>query len=251
MDDEDTPIITEQIQIQQQQLLLARAVLIDIDGTFVDSNPSHAMAWRDACQDFGFIQVTYEKAKPLIGMGSDKIIKELTGLEKDSTLAKELISHRMEIFKTKYLPNLQPFPKARELLMKMSEGGLRMIVATSAKDDEMEAILKQADLNDLCDTRTSGSEARHSKPDPDIISAAIDKCDDIPKEQILMLGDTPYDIESAKRAGIRIVAVTCGGWSRESLQGAEEIYEGPADILEHYDQTAFARLYRQNEQTTA
>ncbi len=218
------------------------AVLLDIDGTLLDSNDAHAQAWSDAFREAG-IEIGSETVRPLIGMGSDKLLPKLVGLDAESEEGKRLIARRKEIFTKEYLPVIRPFPNARELLERMRDDGARLVVATSASDDELHGLLKALGAEWLVDDKTSSSDAKRSKPDPDIVRVAVDKAGVSP-ERCAMLGDTPYDVEAAARSRVRVVALRCGGHGDEELRGAAEIYEDPKDLLSRYDQSLIGRGIR-------
>jgi HAD superfamily hydrolase (TIGR01509 family) len=210
-----------------------RAAILDIDGTLIDTNDAHAHAWVDVCAEFG-IEVPFGKIRPLIGMGGDKVLPRITGDEEDSERGKEIKERRGEIFRQRYLPSCRPFPRARELLQRMRDQGLTLVVATSASKDDMAALLKTIGVEDLIDARASSSDAEASKPEPDIVEAALEQAGCRPDEAV-MLGDTPYDIESAGRAGVACIALRCGGWWKdEDFRDAAAIFDDPADLLAHY-----------------
>jgi HAD superfamily hydrolase (TIGR01509 family) len=210
-----------------------RAAILDIDGTLIDTNDAHAHAWVDVCAEFG-VQVPFGKIRPLIGMGGDKVLPQLTGDDEESERGKKIKERRGEIFQDRYLPSCRPFPRARELLQRMRDQGLTLVVATSASKDDMAALLKTIGVEDLIEARTSSSDAEASKPDPDIIEAALEQAGCAPDEAI-MLGDTPYDIEAAGRAGVKSIALRCGGWWKdEDFSDAAAIFDDPADLLEHF-----------------
>jgi HAD superfamily hydrolase (TIGR01509 family) len=210
-----------------------RGVILDVDGTLVDSNDAHAHAWVDALAEHN-VYVEYEKVRSLIGMGGDKLLPEVSGSEEETPEGERISKRRGEIFKERYLPKLKAFPSTRELLQRMRAEGLKLVVASSAKEDELNPLLKIAGAGDLVEEKTSSDDAENSKPDPDIVKAAL-KSSGLAADEVLMLGDTPYDIESASRAGVRVIAVRCGGWKDEDLSGAVAIYDGPADLLADYD----------------
>jgi HAD superfamily hydrolase (TIGR01509 family) len=210
-----------------------RGVILDVDGTLVDSNDAHAHAWVDALAEHG-IEVEFEKVRPLIGMGGDKLLPKVSGIEEETPEGKRIGERRGELFKERYLPKLKAFPSTRELLERMRDEGLKLVVASSAKEDELTPLLKVAGAADLVEEKTSSDDAENSKPDPDIVKAALDSSGLAPDE-VVMLGDTPYDIESASRAGVRAIAVRSGGWKDADLSGAAAIYDGPADLLSHYE----------------
>jgi phosphoglycolate phosphatase-like HAD superfamily hydrolase len=215
-----------------------RVVLLDIDGTLIASNDAHARAWVASLAEFGYT-VTFEQVRPLIGMGGDKILPELVGLDPESREAKRMGERRGEIFRTSELPHLTATPGARDLLLRFRADDYELSVATSAKADDVKATLEQAGVADLIETATSSDDAERSKPDPDIVRAALRRSRR-PASHAVMLGDTPYDIEAATRARVRIVALRCGGWwSDKALSGAAAIYDDPAALLARYDDSIF------------
>ena len=216
------------------------AVIFDVDGTLVDSNDAHARAWVDAFTEHG-ITVSYESVRRAIGMGGDKLMPLVAGLEEDSPKGKQIIRRRAEIFQQVWLPQLRPFPRTHELVERLKGDGFTLAIASSASDDELRPLLKVARVSDLIPTRTSSDDAEKSKPDPDIVKVAVERTE-CPPESAVMIGDTPYDVEAARRAGIRIVAFECGGWGRADLRGASEVYRDASDLLEKYDDSVFFRL---------
>jgi HAD superfamily hydrolase (TIGR01509 family) len=216
-----------------------RAVLLDIDGTLIDSNDAHARSWVDTFAEFGY-QVSFEKVRPLIGMGGDKLLAETVGVEEESEEGKRLSAWRRERFLTHYLPTLRPFPGTRALIERMRRDGLTLVVATSANAEEMTPLLERAGVADLIEEATSSSDAERSKPDPDIVAAALRRAGH-PASATTMLGDTPYDVEAAGGVGVGVIALRCGGWWKdEDLAGAVAIYDDPADLLARYDRSPLA-----------
>jgi len=214
-----------------------RGVLLDVDGTLIDSNDAHAQAWADTFREFG-LDISASRVRPLVGMGGDKLLPELTGVDVDSARGKAITSRRSEIFKKTYLPTIRAFRGVHELLNRWKSEGLRLVVATSAQREELNALLEQADLEALIDRTTTSSDAERSKPDPDIIRAALDR-GRLSAAEAIMLGDTPYDVTAATRAGIATVALRCGGWDDDALRGAIAIYENPSELLARYDASPF------------
>ena len=221
---------------------IVEAVLLDVDGTLLDSNDAHAQAWSDAFREAG-LEIGSETVRPLIGMGSDKLLPKLTGIDAESERAKLLIDRRKEIFAKTYLPVVRPFPKARDLLERMRADGLRLVVATSASEDELRGLLAALGAEWIIDDATNSSEVERSKPDPDIVRAAIDKAGVSP-ERCVMLGDTPYDVEAATRSRVRVVGLRCGGWGDDDLRGAAEIHDDPAGLLSRYEESLIGRGVR-------
>ena len=142
-------------------------------------------------------------------------------------------SRKQELFAER-LPRLQPTRGARALVAHLRERGKTMVVATSAGSEEMHAILRQAGVADLIARRTSSDDAEESKPDPDIVLAALRRAGAAP-DATVMIGDTPYDIEAARRAKIDAMALRCGGyWPDGSLGGALAILDDPEALLQRW-----------------
>lgn len=214
------------------------AVLLDIDGTLIDSNDAHARAWVDVGREFGH-DIDFAHVRRLIGMGGDKVLPEVAGIEEETDEGQRIKERRGEIFRDRYLPTLKAFPHARELLQRFRDDGYMLVVATSASKDDMDALLEQAGIQDLIEEKASSSDAEESKPDPDIVQAALKSADAKPAEA-LMLGDTPYDVQASGRAGVRCVALRCGGWGDADLGDAVAVYDDPADLLARYAESPFA-----------
>ena len=213
------------------------AVLLDVDGTLIDSNEAHARAWADVLRDNGWPGITWQDVLPLVGMGGDKLLPKLTGVEIDSRRGKALAEERTEHFLTAYAPTIRAFPGTRDLLEAIRERGLKRVIATSAKDDELEILLDRAGVADLITRETTSDDAKgKSKPDPNIIVAALAKAHAAAGEAI-MIGDTPYDVEAATKAGVRTIAFRCGGWGDEPLAGAAAIYAGPAELVARFGES--------------
>ncbi|HEY3668377.1 MAG TPA: HAD family hydrolase [Polyangiaceae bacterium] len=215
-----------------------KAVLLDVDGTLVDSNDAHAQAWLEVLQRSGY-QTSFAQVRHLIGEGGDKLIPQVTRLAPDSHEAKRLSSERGALWKRVYLPQVRAFPKAEALLRRLSAAGLRLVVASSAKHEELQPLLELCGALPFILHETSSDDASHSKPDPDIVRVALHKAGCGPGEAIL-LGDTPYDVAAAARAGVRSVALRSGGHSDSALAGALVIYDDVADLLANFSTSIFA-----------
>ena len=211
-----------------------RAVILDVDGTLIDSNDAHARAYVEAAQELGIRDVSFEEVRRLIGMGGDKLVPRVFGFAEESDRGQRLGERKGEIFRSRHLPELQPTPGARALLERLRDEGLTLVVATSAKKKDLQGLLERAGVQDLIEESTSSSDVEHSKPDPDVVQSALEKTGE-DAGAVVMLGDTPYDVEAATRAGVGIVAVRTGGWSDEELRGALAVYEHPAELLARYD----------------
>ncbi|KHD89481.1 MAG: hypothetical protein OM95_03760 [Bdellovibrio sp. ArHS] len=210
-----------------------RGIILDVDGTLIDSNHAHADAWVRAFGEYGIV-TTYEEVREKIGMGGDNLLPAVRGIEEDSDLGKRISRRRAEIFQIEYLPYLKPFKKTRQLIQFFQQEGLKIVVASSSSQEDLQGLLKMAHIDDLLPLRTSKDDVEASKPAPDLIHAALKKLQ-LPPGATVMLGDTPYDIIAAKRAGVETIALTCGGWSVKDLAGAVAIYRDPQELLSHLE----------------
>ena len=214
-------------------------VILDVDGTLIDSNDAQAHSWVKAMAAYGY-HVAFGKVRPLIGMGGDKVLPETVHVSKDSEQGKASSLKRGEIFKERYLPHLQPFPEAKELIEHIRKQGLQVAIASSAQPDELQSMLQLVGAADLIKDKTSSKDAQRSKPDPDVMDVTLARLG-LPADETLMIGDTIYDIEAARKVHVGTIAFRCGGWSDKDLAGAIAIYDGPADLLAHYDSSPLAR----------
>jgi HAD superfamily hydrolase (TIGR01549 family) len=212
-----------------------RGVLLDVDGTLLDSNDAHARAWIDALSEEGF-NVEPQHVRDRIGKGGDKLLLELTGLGEASPRGKRIADRRQAIFKERYLADCRPFPEVRPFVERMKREGLRLVVATSASKEELDDLLAAANVSDLLQQKTTSDDAERSKPDPDILEAAIRRAE-LPRALLVMLGDTPYDVQAARRADMRAIAVRSGGWGENDLKGAVATYADVAELLARYDES--------------
>ena len=209
------------------------AALLDVDGTLVDSNDAHAHAWVKAFAQAG-VRVAFDDVRWKIGMGGDKLMPAVSGISEDSPTGTHISERRRSIFKQEFLPQLRPFRDAGRLVAALKSRGVQAVVASSAKKDELATLLAIADAESLIGDSTSSDDADESKPDPDIVHAALTQAGSRP-EQSVLIGDTPYDVEAAGRAGVAAIAFRCGGWNDEALAGAVAIYDGPWHLLARLD----------------
>ncbi len=209
-----------------------RGVILDVDGTLIDSNDALARSWLEAMAQYGHF-VPYEELRWSIGKGGDQLMPQILGLSAESSEGKKISARRKAVFNQLYLPTLQPFPETRELVQRMRESGLKVAIGSSAPQEELMAELRIANVEDLVDVIVSASDVAHSKPSPSIVDMALKKLELSPDE-VVMIGDTPYDIEAAAKAHIGTIAMRTGGWTDKELAGAIAIYNDPADLLAHY-----------------
>lgn len=217
-------------------------VIFDVDGTLVDSNDAHAQAWADAIKETGR-PITFEIVRTLIGMGSDKLLPHVTDLSPDSPQAKAISQRQGQIFKQHYLSTLKPMHGARELVEQLKSDGFQLAIASSARKDELDPLLDIAGVRGLFDEKAIASDAPKSKPSPDVVSAALQRLT-LDPVSVVLIGDTPYDVEAGLAAGVQVLALRCGGWNDDALIGALSVYQDPADLLAHYDTSVFKRRRR-------
>lgn len=222
-----------------------RGVIFDVDGTLLSSNEAHAHAWVDAFSAFGW-EVPFFRIKWLIGMGGDRLLSVLfPGMSDEEGIGHVITQYRKRIFMERYTPHLEATPGARDLASHLKERGLKLVISTSSKQQELAVLLQRAGVEDLFEEATTASDVDQTKPAPDPVHAALEKLD-LPPEEVVMVGDTPYDVESAQKAGVALVAVRSGGWDDGSLEGAIAIYDSPADILAHVEKLPLATQRRRS-----
>jgi HAD superfamily hydrolase (TIGR01509 family) len=216
-------------------------VLFDVDGTLVDSNFHHVVAWHRAFLDIDR-EVPCWRILGLIGRSGSDLVRILLGDDQ----AEQHGSHVKKLH-TRYFvessPLLRPLPGARELLEAIAERGWRAVLATSAGESELAVLRDALDAEGLIDEVTSASDAEEAKPDPDIVATALERIDAQPTEAVFV-GDTVWDVQAGRRAGVPTAAVLTGGIPREALEhaGAAAIYAGPLEVRAHLDE--FSQLLR-------
>jgi HAD superfamily hydrolase (TIGR01509 family) len=217
---------------------MIKAVIFDIDGTLVDSVDLHAHAWQETFRHFGK-EIPYEKVRHQIGKGGDQLMPVFFSKEELDKKGSEMEKYRGELYKSEYLPKVRAFPLVRELFLKIKDDGLRLALASSAKEDELGAYKKIARIEDLIEEETSADDADKSKPHPDIFEAALERLGDVEPHEAIVVGDTPYDAEAAGKIKLRTIGVLCGGFAEAELRaaGCVQIYQGPADLLARYSES--------------
>jgi membrane protein len=216
-----------------------KAILFDIDGTLVDSNDAHVSAWDEVFRAAGHA-IDRKRLHGQIGKGGDNYVPSLLpdlAEEEQQRLADE----HGRVFKAKYMPAVKPFPGARELLQRARNSGRKVVLASSASGEELDHWVELLDASEIIDGATSKDDVRHSKPCPDIFEVARQKIR-VAADEALVIGDTPYDIEAARRSGVGTIAVLSGGFAEEELRrcGARAIYDDVAALLADFDRSPIA-----------
>ncbi|WP_426267768.1 HAD family hydrolase [Sphingomonas sp. LHG3443-2] len=217
---------------------MPKAILFDIDGTLVDSNNFHVLAWAEVLRAAGH-EFRLATIHAQIGKGADNFVRALLP---DATAdeAEALGKAHGKVFARDYMHRLKPFPDARELLERCHNEGLTVMLASSANKRELERHLDVLDARAIVDGWTSADDVDCSKPCPDIYEAAARKAGVAP-EDALAVGDSPYDVEAATSAGIRIVAVRSGLFPDNRLEGAIALYDNVAELLERFEESPLSR----------
>ena len=221
---------------------MIKAVVFDVDGTIVDSVVLHAEAWQEAFKKFGK-EVALQAVRRQIGKGADQLLPVFFSPVELAQFGKELEEYRSALYKKEYLPHVTAFPKVRELFERIRQDGKRVVLASSAKGDELNTYKKIARIEDLTEAETSSDDAEKSKPHPDIFEAALGELGDVARNRVVVVGDTPYDAQAAAKADLHTIGLLCGGWNEKELRGAGciAIYRDPAELLARYRESPIER----------
>ena len=219
---------------------MIRGVIFDLDGTLVDSNEFHVLAWQETFRHFGK-EIPIERLREQVGKGGDQYLPVFLNAIEMQEFGREADEYHGRVFKKEYLSQVKPFPKGRELFERIRADGKKVALASSGKDVEVHHYEKLLGIRGIVDGMTTSDQVAHSKPSADVFLAALNMLSLSPSEAIAV-GDTPYDVEAAKKIELPIIGVLSGGFSEEILreEGAVAIFRDPADLLEHYYQSPLA-----------
>jgi phosphoglycolate phosphatase-like HAD superfamily hydrolase len=214
---------------------MLKAVIFDIDGTLIDSVDLHARSWVDAFARFG-LEVKFEELRPHIGEGADRLIPAFAPPGMPDDERKKIEKFRSELFKRSYLDKVKPFPKVKELFERIQADGCKLVLASSCAADEINQYKAIAGVTDMTDHDVTADDAGSSKPSPDIFLEALDRLAPISPSQACVVGDTKYDGEAARRAGVPFIGLLCGGSSKDELKrsGALAIFSDPTELLNNW-----------------
>ena len=202
---------------------MIKAVFLDIDGTLVDSNGFHILAWDAAIQDEG-LHVPRARIAEQIGKGGDMLLPTLfPGIAPD--LCKRLSDAHGRIFAKRYLHRVKPFPSSKQLIERLARAGVKIILASSAQRSEVTHYGALLDIGCFLSGMVSADDVRSSKPAADIFALTLKIVTPIAAEEAIVIADTPYDIQSASKSQIRTIGVRSGGFSDRALEGAVGIYD--------------------------
>jgi phosphoglycolate phosphatase-like HAD superfamily hydrolase len=216
-----------------------RGVLLDVDGTLIDSNMAHALSLQAALEMAGY-RHSVEQILPLIGMDAEKLLQVL-----NSNLTPQQVTRirkmKQELYVLEHLPSLKPFPGAAELVQQLARNNIPVAIARSASDTELVPTLQTIGISYLLSTAAKSSEINDSNTSTDILEAAAGKLS-IPLKSLVLIGDTPYDVAAASRNDMPSIGFLCGGWSQQALKGAVAFYAGPWELLANWDTSLLGEL---------
>ena len=209
--------------------------ILDIDGTLVDTNYHHAVAWFRAFRQHGVVLPVWRIHRH-IGMGGDQLVAALTDERTDAEKGDDIRSAEKALYLA-FIEEVEPMEGAGALISDLKEHGHTVVLASSAKQDEVDHYLDQLDARELADAWTTSADVDATKPEPDLVRAALDKA--AGDGDAVMVGDTTWDVEAAKRAGIETIAVRTGGFGRDELEeaGAAAVFDSVAELRERLGET--------------
>jgi len=211
-------------------------VLFDLDGTLVDTTYLHTVTWWQALQEHGHT-VPMARIHRAVGMGSDKLLGEVLGADHDTRADSEISEAHGRLF-AQWHHRVSPLPGARELLQRCAESGYSVVLASSARNRDLEALRGVLDADEAIDVATSSADAEESKPSPDILSVALDKTG-VGAGEAVFVGDAAWDVKASSALQIPCIGLECGGTSAAELReaGAVETWRDPAHLLHEFDRS--------------
>ena len=213
--------------------------VLDIDGTLVDTNYQHAIAWYRAFRRHGIVLPVWRIHRH-VGMGGDQVVEALTDEQTERELGEAIRDSEKELY-FELIDEVEPMDAARQLIVELGRRGHVVVLASSAKEDEVERYLDLLDVRDLADAWTTSADVEATKPAPDLVNSALKKVGGSPEDAV-MVGDTPWDVHAARGAGVATIAVLTGGFAIEELResGAVEVFESVAELCAALDRTTLA-----------
>jgi HAD superfamily hydrolase (TIGR01509 family) len=216
------------------------AAILDVDGTLVDTNYHHAIAWYRAFRRHGIVLPIWRIHRS-IGMGGDHLVPALCGEEVEREAGDDIRAAEKELY-ADLIDEVAPLPHAYDLVVELERRGQPVVLSSSAKQDEIEHYIQLLGVGDVVYGWTSSADVDATKPEPDLIEVAVEKSG---RSHAVMLGDSTWDCEAAERAGVETVAVLTGGFSQEELYaaGAAVVFESIEELLDRLDGTPFGNAH--------
>lgn len=216
---------------------LRPAVLLDVDGTLLDTNYLQVLAWWQAFEDAGRGPIPMSAIHRAIGIPSEGLVRHLIGEDDDKAV--DAHSRRYEPLRE----HVTPLPRTADLLRACAGRGLAVVLATSGKESDLEWMLPAIGADDAVTGATTSADVDDGKPEPDLLTTAM-RDHGLDPQRTVVVGDAVWDVEAAQRAGLPCIGLTCGGISAQELRdaGAAAVYDDPADLLEHLDDSPVGRV---------
>jgi HAD superfamily hydrolase (TIGR01549 family) len=220
--------------MEADAVVSAPAAILDIDGTLVDSNYQHAIAWYRALRQHGHVLPIWRIHRH-IGMGGDQLVASLCGDEVEEQQGDDIRDAEKALYMA-LIDEVEPLAGARELIVDLQRLGRRIVLASSAKPDEVEHYLDLLDARGLADAWTTAGDVESTKPEPDLVHAALERAG---TDSAVMVGDSTWDCEAAQRAGVQTIAVLTGGFSEQELRdaGAVAVFRSIEELRRRLSQT--------------
>jgi HAD superfamily hydrolase (TIGR01509 family) len=214
------------------------AAILDVDGTLVDTNYQHAIAWYRAFRDHKIVLPVWRIHRH-IGMGGDQLVEALTDADTEQKRGDDIRAAEKELY-LELIEEVEPFAGARELIADLKQRGHTVVLASSAKEDEIEHYIDLLDARELADAWTTSGDVEATKPEPDLVNAALQRAG-ADADSAVMVGDTPWDVKAAAKAGVSTIAVRTGGFSIDELEGAgaDAVFESIEELCRRIDETPF------------
>jgi beta-phosphoglucomutase-like phosphatase (HAD superfamily) len=212
------------------------AAIFDIDGTLIDSVEGHAQAWQAAFKEHGF-DVGLAAVRRQIGKGSDQLLPTFLMPEEIKRAGEAIDDRQGEVFKTRHLPRVRAFPGVRELFERLRDDGVKRVLGSSGKPADVETAEAIADIAGLVDAMATSADVHRSKPAPDIVQVALQAIAPTPAARCVFIGDTPWDAEAARKAGVRAIGISNPVFSDDELvaAGCQRVFKSIPDLLRRYD----------------
>ncbi|HTX09466.1 MAG TPA: HAD family hydrolase [Solirubrobacteraceae bacterium] len=211
--------------------------ILDIDGTLVDTNYHHAIAWYRAFRQHGIVLPIWRIHRHL-GMGGDQLVGAITDERTEQEQGDDIRGAEKTLY-FQFIEEVEPMAGSRELIEQLKSRGHAVVLASSAKADEVDHYLDLVDARDLADAWTTSADVESTKPAPDLVSAALQRVGGSPDDGV-MVGDTPWDVEAAAKAGVGTIAVRTGGFGVDELReaGAAAVFESVTELCQRLDETS-------------
>jgi HAD superfamily hydrolase (TIGR01509 family) len=215
---------------------LMTVAVLDIDGTLVDTNYHHAIAWYRAFREHGIVLPIWRIHRH-IGMGGDQLVAALTNDQTEEERGDDIRDSEKTLY-LQLIDEVQPMEGSRRLIEQLKARGHSVVLASSAKADEVDHYLDLLDARDLADDWTTSADVESTKPEPDLVGAALDRVGGSPDDAV-MVGDTPWDVEAARRTGVPTLTVRTGGFATSELEeaGAAAVFESVIELCRKLDRT--------------